>query len=421
MKKHTSLEHTIRKVVSEQNYRNQPIDEAVGAIGTDKAHDVPRAFFKSVHVQPRKGEGQIPATGTTRSGRNYELEKAGVHKEEAEVVGESAAAAALLSPVISKTVNIIDRFVRSGAAPKRAPAPAPAPPPARPPAPKPEKPPGEVVPFKKPGEKPEQPPATPPAPAPGPKPGTTPKPTPDKKPPRELPKEPPAEPEKAPEPPPSEEPKKPEPKTTPPAPAPATPPTPKPAAPPAPDQTPVPAQQPGQQPAPAQAPAPAQQSPSGMPAPAVVPTPRKNQPSPSPNAKPDPAGKKPEDKPRRDYPLPAGGGTSISEPSAAAARVPILSRIAIPHKRKQAHFEETRYDIKNVARPDENRNDSIVGRPKDNKSKYTKQAEIIRKVVEEKRIILNKKKEENQGKNPLVDTEPTLKYNPLDQGTKDVR
>ena len=347
MKKHTSLEHTIRKVVSEQNYRNQPIDEAVGAIGTDKAHDVPRAFFKSVHVQPRKGESQIPATGATRAGRNYEMEKAGVHKEEAETVDESRALSSALKMVTP----------RGGAAvPKPSTPPAPAP-----------KPPGEVVPFPK--QTPE--PATPPV-----------------KPAEPTPVAPPAKP------------------TTTPAPeTPAAPPAPKPATTPAPDAAPVPA---------------GAKSPSTTPNP-VATTGQGKAPAPVPAPVPALAPKSSKPPSRIPLILPAGGGTPISEPSAASARVPILSRIAIPHKRKQAHFEETRYDIKNVARPDENRNDSIVGRPKDNKSKYTKQAEIIRKVVEEKKIILNKKKEENQGKNPLVDTEPTLKYNPLDQGSKDVR
>ena len=46
-----------------------------------------------------------------------------------------------------------------------------------------------------------------------------------------------------------------------------------------------------------------------------------------------------------------------------------------------------------------------------------KQAEIIRKVVEEKKITLSKKKEEKMGKNPMVDTEPKLKYQELDQGS----
>lgn len=326
MEKYTSLEHTIKKVVAEQNYRNEPIEEAVGAIGTDKPHEVPRAFFKSVHINPRKGEAQIPATGTTRAGRNYELEKAGVHKEE--IIDESKAALAqkLFTP-------------RGGAAvPKPSTPPAPAP-----------KPPGEVVPFPK--QTPE--PATPPVK--------------------------PAEP------------------------TPVAPPAPKPGTTPAPDVAPVPA---------------GAKTPSTAPAPVTTPGQGK-----APSATPAPS-PKPSQTPK---PMPPiipglGGGLGPSEPNQTTdKRVPVTSRFAVPHKRRKAHFEETRYDIKNVARPEDKREDSIVGRPNEGKSKYTKQAEIIRKVVEEKKIVINKKNEENQGKNPLVDTEPTLKYNPLDQGSKDVR
>lgn len=333
----------IKKVVAEQNYRKEPIEEAIGVSGTDKPHDVPRAFFKSVHVHPRKGEAQIPATGATRSGRNYELEKAGVHKEETIDESKAALAQKLFTP-------------RGGAAvPKPTTPPAPAP-----------KPPGEVVPFPK--QTPD--PATPPV-----------------KPAEPTPVAPPAKP------------------TTTPAPeTPVAPPAPKPATTPAPDAAPVPA---------------GAKSPSTAPAPVTTPGQGK-----APSATPAPS-PKPSQTPKPVPPvLPGlgGGAMGLIDPNQTTdKRVPVTSRFAVPHKRRQAHFEETRYDIKNVARPEDKREDSIVGRPNEGKSKYTKQAEIIRKVVEEKKIVINKKKEENQGKNSLVDTEPTLKYNPLDQGSKDVR
>lgn len=334
MEKYTSLEHTIKKVVVEQNYSKKPMEEAVGAIGTDKPHDVPRAFFKSVHVHPRKGEAQIPATGVTRSGRNYEMEKAGVHKEETIDESKAALAQKLFTP-------------RGGAA---------VPKPSTPPAPKP---PGEVVPFPKQTPEPATPPVKPAEPtpvAPPAKPATTPAP--------ETPVAPPAV-----------------------APAPSTGKTP--SAAPAPDVT------PGQGKAPSVTPAP-------------VPSPKQGQ-TPKPTPVPP-------------FIPGLGGGLSLVDPNKTTEkRIPVTSRFAVPHKRRQAHFEETRYDIKNVSRPEDKREDSTVGRPNDGKSKYTKQAEIIRKVVEEKKIVINKKKEENLGKNPLVDTEPTLKYNPLDQGSKDVR
>jgi hypothetical protein len=75
MKKYTSLEHTIKKVVAEQNYTNKPVDEAISPVDYDKPKEVPQAFFKPVHIQPRKGEAQIPAGGSTRSRRNVEKEK----------------------------------------------------------------------------------------------------------------------------------------------------------------------------------------------------------------------------------------------------------------------------------------------------------------------------------------------------------
>ena len=78
---------------------------------------------------------------------------------------------------------------------------------------------------------------------------------------------------------------------------------------------------------------------------------------------------------------------------------------------------DIRYDIKNVARPNDTRDEEIVGRPNSPRSKYTKQAEIIRKVYEEQKIILKKEKEKKLGKNPLVDTEPKLKHITLDQGS----
>lgn len=364
MKKHTSLEHTIKKVVAEQNYRNQPIDEAVGAIGTDKPHDVPRAFFKSVHVQPRKGEGQIPATGTTRAGRNYEMEKAGVHKEEAEAIDEVAFT---IAKEIGKRTIFKMPPAPTGNLPAvvgKTPKPTPTPKPA--PAPKPAEPP----PFKE--------------PAPGPKPFDMP-PAPDKVPATRPDVKPQVKPDVKPETIPQVKPDvKPDVKVEP-APQIKT------------DVKPSP-------------------KPEVLPLPAPLVSSKPNQPPP---VKPGPTKRLPPLMP--DF---GAGMVTASEPAAIYGRKALISRVAHPYRRKIAaheYKEETRYDIKNVARPDDSREDSIVGRPKDGKSKYTKQAEIIRKVVEEKKIIINKKKEENQGKNPLVDTEPTLKYNPLDQGSKDVR
>jgi hypothetical protein len=74
MKKYISLEHTIKKVVAEQNYK-KPVDEAISPVDYDKPKEIPQAFFKPVHIQPRKGEAQIPVSGPVRSRRNVEKEK----------------------------------------------------------------------------------------------------------------------------------------------------------------------------------------------------------------------------------------------------------------------------------------------------------------------------------------------------------
>jgi len=311
MTKKISLEHAIRIAVAEQNYRNKPVDEANSPVDQDKPKEIPNAFFKSVHISPRKGEAQIPASGPTRARRNYEQEKAGV-KEEAEQIDE-------LSVLLKK------------------------------------------VPVKK----PTLPFAEPPTPAKVPAPATKPAPAPEK------------------------------------VPAPAT----KPA--PAPEKVPAPATKPA--PAPEKVPAPATKP---APAPAAKTSPAKDPKlAPKPNNKGRTRGR------TRIIPLIGGSGTSISEPSAAYARVPVPTRIAMAHKRKVAHFEETRYDIKNVARPDDKKDESIVARANDTRSKYTRHAEIIRKIIEDKKLILNIKKEKNQGKNPLVDTEPKLNNQELDQGS----
>jgi hypothetical protein len=128
---------------------------------------------------------------------------------------------------------------------------------------------------------------------------------------------------------------------------------------------------------------------------------------------PGPAPKKEGSGPnRRLIPFGGGGSADTTEPFYVAGRIPLPKRIIHAKLRK----EETRYDIKNVSRPEDSREEEIVGRPK-SKYKLSKQAEIIRKIIEDKKIIIKKEKEEKLGKNPMVNTEPELKHNQLDQGS----
>lgn len=74
-KKYISLEHAIRQAVTEQNYKNKSIDESISPVDYDKPKEVPQAFFKQVHIEPRTGSEQIQTTGPVRSRRNVEKEK----------------------------------------------------------------------------------------------------------------------------------------------------------------------------------------------------------------------------------------------------------------------------------------------------------------------------------------------------------
>lgn len=378
--KKISLEHTIRNVVNKKT--EQHIDEAVGVIGTDKPHEIPNAFFKTVHINPRKGEEQIKASGPTRARRNYEMEKAGVRKEEAEQIDELVAAKEGLKFVVNMfkapTGNL--PAVVSKTKPPAGPVPKPSTaPPTKPSEPPPFAEPTKPKPIDLPPIAPE--PKVPAAPKPDVKP-----PAPDVKPPVVKPPAPDVKP-----------PVKPEPETLP---------------------KPKPVVVPKTKPEPETLPQPEPEPKTGtLPQPKTETLPKpETATAPAPSTK-IPTPTKGTDSLKRGRGINLGGGTSLTEPSAAAARVPVPSRIAIPHKRRQAHFEETRYDIKNVARSNDKRNDAVVGRSKSDKSKYTKQAEIIRKVFEEKKITLSKKKEEKMGANPMVNTEPKLKHQELDQGS----
>jgi hypothetical protein len=74
-KKYISLEHAIRQAVAEQNYKKKTLDESISPVDYDKPKEVPQAFFKQVHIEPRTGSDQIQATGPVRSRRNVEKEK----------------------------------------------------------------------------------------------------------------------------------------------------------------------------------------------------------------------------------------------------------------------------------------------------------------------------------------------------------
>lgn len=90
VKKYISLEHTIRNVVT-----RKPMGEAAGStLGTDEFQGPQSsAFFKSVHIAPRKGEEQIPTTTRTTAQRNVgKIESSETMKEDQqldEFVGNS--------------------------------------------------------------------------------------------------------------------------------------------------------------------------------------------------------------------------------------------------------------------------------------------------------------------------------------------
>jgi len=386
MKKYISLEHAIRKAVAEQNYKKKALDESISPVDYDKPKEVPQAFFKPVHIQPRKGEDQIPASGPVRSRRNYEKEKSSetMHPnlkneetvDEAALLARIATGAIATKEIIKRTApkladDIIQAMARTIKGEKKPTEPA------------------------KPEQKPEQKPESPTAPA----------------------AEPPIRPFDVP---PNNLPAVVPPKTTPPAPAPSRPApdkaVPAPTTPAPAPTTPAPTKTPTKtEPVPAEViPAPATQTRTQTRTETLPQIRTRTQPK---TKTPPPNRGKPGLSRRLFTPDIGGGGAAPTTPEIETifGRSHVPSRISIPHKRRKAHFEETRYDIKNVARPEDNRDEEIVGRPKSPKSKYTKQAEIIRKVVEEQKIIIKKDKEEKMGKNPLVDTEPKLKHHTLDQ------
>jgi hypothetical protein len=320
MKKYISLEHTIKQVVAEQNYK-KPVAEAISPVDYDKPKEVPQAFFKPVHIQPRKGEAQIPAGGPVRSRRNVEKEKSSetmhpdIKEEEqideyAGIIIKGATKIPKVAPQLADdAVSLLKNLFKSPAAPKNLPTISPTAPGVPAPAPAP------TVPA----------PAAPaPAPAPviaGPRTGT-------------------------------------------------------------------------------------QQVPST--------TPRS-----SPNSRLQKNTRTGNRRRLPDVDIPAGAGLT---PATLPNNLKLGHKNPVfKHKAKaRIHHEEAEIDrklISNVGRPNEKR-DEIVGRPDSPRSKYTKQAEIVRKIIEDKKLIIKSNKEKNLGKNPLVDTEPKLKRVELDQGSE---
>ena len=379
MKKYISLEHAIRNAIAEQNYQGKTLDESISPVDYSKPKEVAQAFFKPVHIEPRQGSEQIAASGPVRSRRNVEKEKSSetMHPglKEEETLDEAPLLALL--PAGIATGAIATKEIAKRTAPKLA---------------------DDILQAmartikgeKKPTEpaKPEQKPESPTAPEPV---------RPFDVPPNNLPAVVPPKPTQTP-------------------PAPATP-------------APVKVEPLPKQPAPAPAPA--------TPAPVKVePLPVEVRPSPAPAKTPSTRTQtrtetlpqtRTETKPstptfgttptRLGRRIPAfdiggSGSPQPTEPFYVSGRIPLPKRIIHAKLRK----EETRYDIKNVSRPEDSREEEIVGRPK-SKYKLSKQAEIIRKIIEDKKIIIKKEKEEKLGKNPMVNTEPELKHNQLDQGS----
>jgi hypothetical protein len=396
MKKYISLEHTIRKVVAEQNYRNEPVDEAISPVDYDKPKEVPQAFFKPVHIQPRKNGKQIPAGGPVRSRRNLEKEKSSetMHPnlKEEEQLDESAG---LLGAFFGGA------RVGGGAAAKETAKRV-----------KPRNVPDEKLPY-----------AEPPPPAK----------------PLDLPTAPnqvpvPVKPTPAPSPAPA----KPAPATKVPEPV-----------------KPAPAKVEPAPKVPAPAPAPTKPAPNlPKPAPAKVePVPVKVEPAPAPVTTPSPStlprtrtdtktdtapaphtqtrtqtrtGRKPPTRPglgRRlidpAFPFPSTSGKTYTEPFYRSDMHKNPTSISRAKIRKFEHHKEEyeRKEIEAVGRPGSKRKEN-VGRPDSKNDALTRQTEIVRKIIEDKKIVIKKNKEENMGLNPLVDTEPKLKHQQLDQGSE---
>lgn len=80
MDKKINLEHTIRVVVN----------ESLGmGITTDKYVRTGNSFFKSVHIEPKKGDSHVPINGSVRSSRNVQKERSSETMKEEENIDEN--------------------------------------------------------------------------------------------------------------------------------------------------------------------------------------------------------------------------------------------------------------------------------------------------------------------------------------------
>ena len=170
---------------------------------------------------------------------------------------------------------------------------------------------------------------------------------------------------------------------------------------------------------------------------------------------------------------PRKNGETLPVQSSAAGMRKVQKQASSETMTGSMKEEKNREEITNVARPDEDRKEEIVGRPNSDKSKLTKQTEIQRKIIdeaedvkkalekinaiadtlktqakgpalklpdvddhniemfkvkkepkpvkEEKNLIatvkgaIKDKKEKMKGNNPLVDVHPKLNYQQVDQ------
>lgn len=84
MDKKLGLEHTIRLLMS----------ESIGAIGTDKFKPVANSFFRPVHIAPSKGGGHSNGSSAVRAARNVQKQKTSETMQEEEQLDE------FLAPVV---------------------------------------------------------------------------------------------------------------------------------------------------------------------------------------------------------------------------------------------------------------------------------------------------------------------------------
>lgn len=105
------LEHTIRNVISES---------LGGGITTDKPQKVGKAFFKSVHIEPKKGEEHVNGSSSVRAAINAQVQSSSSNvKEDAQldefvgVVPALKTAGKAVAPYVDDAVKMLDDLFKT--------------------------------------------------------------------------------------------------------------------------------------------------------------------------------------------------------------------------------------------------------------------------------------------------------------------